>query len=201
MARLIANFLLWLSGWKVKKDYPPEATRCVMIAAPHTTNWDAYFVKLATISLGIPMKIAIKDNWTKGLIGFIMRPMGALGIDRSPKNGSDRMSQVDLMADLFKTNDSIALAIAPEGTRKRREKWKRGFYWVAKKADVPITFGYLDYEKKEAGVGPEVLWPSDDIDKDFKKINDFYRDIKAKYPEKYSLDLRFEKVQETKQTG
>ncbi len=192
MSKQFARFLLWLSGWKVDRSFPIESMRCVMIAAPHTSNWDAYYIKLATLFLGIPMKVAIKDNWTRGLIGLVIRPLGGLGVDRSPKAGSERLSQVDSMATLFEQKKEIALAIAPEGTRRRREKWKMGFYWVACKAKVPITFGYLDYKNKIAGVGPKALYPSGNLEEDLPIINAFYEGIEGKHPENFSVDRRYE---------
>ena len=95
------------------------------------------------------------------------------------------------MAQFFKSNDRIALVIAPEGTRRLRDKWKMGFYHVAQQAQVPITFGYLDYANKIAGVGPKALILSGDMDKDLKIVMDFYRDIKGAHPENFSLDLRY----------
>ena len=80
--------------------------------------------------------------------------------------------------------------ITPEGTRARRTQWKTGFYYAALKAGVPICLGYLDYAKKEAGVGP-ALYPTGNLEADMRKIMDFYRNIKGKYPELFSLDERF----------
>lgn len=188
MAKLISKFLMWLSGWKVDKNIPPEARRCVMVAAPHTSNWDAYYLRLAFYMLDLPMKVAIKDNWTKGILGFLIKPLGGVGIDRSPLKKADRPSQTGQMAALFDQYEDIALVIAPEGTRKRRDKWKKGFYWIAKEAGVPITFGYLDYKNRIAGVGPKALYPSANIEADMTILNDFYRHIKGKHPENYALD-------------
>ncbi len=192
MGKALARFLLWLSGWKADLNLPAGHERCVMIAAPHTTNWDAYYIKLAATVMGIPIKVAIKDNWTKGMIGPFIRSMGGLGINRSPKEGRDRLSQTQVMAQLFENHDRIALAIAPEGTRKRRDRWKMGFYWVAHEAQVPIAMGYLDYANKIAGVGPDVIRTTGVIEEDMKAVNNFYRKITPRYPENFSLDLRFE---------
>ncbi len=192
MGRLLSRFLLWIAGWEADLKIPAESDRCVMIAAPHTTNWDAYFIRLAATVMGIPLKVAIKDSWTKGLIGPFIRSMGGLGIDRTPKEGSKRLSQTQVMAQLFDTTDDIALAIAPEGTRKKRDRWKMGFYWIAHEANVPISMGYLDYKRKVAGVHHEVVHTTGDIEKDMKVINDFYRNIVGKYPENFSVDLRYE---------
>jgi len=99
---------------------------------------------------------------------------------------------VDVMADIVKENDPIALVVTPEGTRARRTEWKSGFYHVAKQAGVPIALGYLDYKKKEAGIGP-LVYPTDDIDADMAKIMAFYKGIHGKYPEDFSVDQRYDK--------
>jgi len=194
MWKIITKILLKLGGWTVKYPIPDEAQRCVMIAAPHTTNWDALWTRVAFQELGIPVKIAIKDTWTKmPILGYFIRAFGGLGINRSPKKeGAPRKSQIDQMADFFKTNERIALVIAPEGSRSLKEEWKMGFYHVAKKAGVPITFGYLDYAKKEAGVGGAVHL-SEDIAQDMAPIMDFYSTITPKFPEQFSLDQRYQK--------
>lgn len=183
---------MWLLRWKVDPVVPPESERCVMIAAPHTSNWDFFLVVLSFWVLGIPMKVAIKDDWTKFPFGWFVKPLGGLGIDRRPKKmQKNNSSQVDQMARFFETNERIALVIAPEGTRRKREQWKMGFYYVAKQANVPITFGYLDYSKKIAGVGPKALYISDDMDKDISTIMSFYKDIKGRVPDQFSLDVRY----------
>jgi len=82
------------------------------------------------------------------------------------------------------------MVVAAEGTRSLRKRWKMGFYHTALKAEVPLCFGYLDYAKKEAGIGG-YIYPTGDIAADMKVIHEFYRDIKAKYPEKFSLDERY----------
>ncbi len=192
MKKWIAKLFLFILGWKVDPVFPPEAQRSVMLAAPHTTNWDFFYVILAFWYLEIPMKVAIKDDWTKFPFGLFVKPLGGLGINRSPKvPGKKRPSQVDQMAAFFTKMDRIALVIAPEGTRKLRNRWKLGFYHVATQAGVPITFGYLDYEKKRAGVGALVLYPTGDIDADLPVVMDFYKDIIGKHPENFMLDERY----------
>lgn len=191
MSELISKFILWCIGWKVNPNIPKEAERSVMIAAPHTTNWDGILVRVAFNILKIPVKVAIKDFWTKFPMGLIVKPMGGLGIDRSKKDpNKPRKSQIEQMADFFDKHEKMALVIAPEGTRQLRKEWKMGFYYVAKKANVPITFGYLDYEKKEAGVGGP-LYLTDDMAADMKKVMDFYKNVKGKYPAYFMLDQRY----------
>ena len=191
MLKKIAKWVLSLQGWTVDLELPPEAQRCVMIAAPHTTNWDFYFTRVAFFVLGIPVKIAIKDFWTKFPFGLLIKPLGGLGINRRPKKeGEVRKSYVEQMAAFFDEHDRIAMVVAVEGTRRLTKQWKMGFYHTAKKAGVPITFGYLDYSKKIGGVGG-ALHPTDDMEADMKVILDFYKNITPKYPEKFSLDERF----------
>ena len=191
MIKTLAKLLFRLAGWKVDTNIPKEAYRSVMVAAPHTSNWDGIIVRLALWILGIPVKIAIKDYWTKFPWGILSKPAGFLGINRSPKDPNQpRKSQTQQIADFFKQYDEIVMVIAPEGTRMLRKEWKMGFYHIAKMANVPIAFGYLDYDKKIAGIGG-VLYPSDDMTADLKKIMDFYKKITPKCKEKFSIDQRY----------
>jgi len=180
-----------MMGWRVDDNIPTESFRSVMLAAPHTTNWDGIIVRLALTAIGVPARIAIKDQWTKFPFSILSKPMGFLGIDRSPKDpNKPRKSQIEQMADFFKAHEKIALVIAPEGTRKLREEWKMGFYHVAKMADVPITFGYLDYKKKLAGVGG-FRYLTDDLKADLKPVMDFYNTVAPKFSENFSPDQRY----------
>jgi 1-acyl-sn-glycerol-3-phosphate acyltransferase len=191
MGKLIAKFLLKIAGWKVNPIVPKEASHCVMIAAPHTTNWDFYYTRLAFYVLDIPMKVAIKDFWMKFPFGLLVKPLGGVGIDRSPKQpGEQRQSMVEAMANVIQKTDNIAMVIALEGTRKPVKRWRMGFYHTALAADVPITFGYLDYAKKEAGVGA-FIQPTGNVEADMKVILDFYKNISGKFPEKFILDERY----------
>lgn len=194
MWRILAKIIMKLAGWKVAYPIPDESQRCVIIAAPHTTNWDAIWTRIAFAELGIPVKIAIKDTWTKiPIIGLFIRAVGGLGISRKPKKaGQPRKSQIEQMADFFGSYERIAMVIAPEGSRSLKKEWKMGFYHVAKKANVPIAYGYLDYVKKEAGVGG-ALHLSEDLEADMAKIMAFYKDISPKFPEQFSLDQRYTK--------
>ena len=177
-------------GWKANPVFPKEATKCVLMAAPHTTNWDTFYLKMGMWVLDIPMKFTVKDDWTKFPLGLFMKPLGAMGIDRSPKKGVARASYVDQMVEIIKSKEKIAMVVAVEGSRSLRKKWKMGFYHTALKAEVPLCFGYLDYKKKEAGIGG-VIYPTGNIAEDMKEINKFYEKIHAKFPEKFSLDERY----------
>lgn len=192
MLKIIFNFLLRFHGWTVDPVVPKETQHCVMIAAPHTSNWDFYYMKLAFYVLDVPMKFTVKREWTRFPFGIFMNPLGAVGVDRRPKvPGEKRKSLVDAMVGIIKSRDRIAMVIPPEGTRSLRKEWKIGFYYTAVKANVPITCGYLDFKNKRAGVAPFAVFPTGDIKKDLQPINEFYKDMKGKFPEKFSLDERY----------
>lgn len=141
--------------------------------------------------LGIPLKFTVKDEWTKFPLGLFMKPVGALGIDRSGKKGAvGKPSYVDQMVEIVKRHDRIAMVVAAEGSRSLRKKWKMGFYYTAMKAEAPLCFGYLDYKKKEAGIGG-VIHPTGNIEEDMQKIHAFYKGITPKFPDKWSLDERY----------
>jgi len=188
---MIAKFILWLYGWKVNRDLPEGIDKCVMIASPHTSNWDFPFARAAFSVLKIPVRFTIKDSWFKFPFNLIFGPLGGIPINRRPKKeGEKRPSTVEAMADLFKGKDELVVLVTPEGTRSYREEWKSGFYHVATMAKVPIGLGYVDYGKKEAGVG-KVIFPSGDMEADMKEIMAFYKDIPPKHPERFSVDKRY----------
>lgn len=192
MINFVLKLLFKLAGWKIDPHVPAEAYRnCVMIAAPHTSNWDFVYT-LATFSfLKIPVRYTIKKELNLPVLGWILRSVGAIWIDRSPrKPGEARRSTVEAMADLFTDREGLVVLITPEGTRSKVTEWKTGFYSLAKQQNLPIALGFLDYGKKLAGVGGIVL-PTDDIAADMDKIMTFYQQIQPKFPEKFSLDLRY----------
>jgi 1-acyl-sn-glycerol-3-phosphate acyltransferase len=187
-AQQLAQKTLQSLGWTFDNHLPAEVQQCVMIAAPHTSNWDSLYTKLAFIVMNIPVKITIKDSYLKPPFGPFVRAMGGIGINRNPRQtGEQRPSMVQAMADLFKTHPRLVMLVTPEGTRSLQPKWKTGFYHVAVQAGVPIALAYLDYAKKEAGVG-KIIYPSGDIAKDLQEIMAFYATIQGKHPERFCLD-------------
>jgi 1-acyl-sn-glycerol-3-phosphate acyltransferase len=190
--KLLARGIFILSGWMVKNNMPPEVKQCVMIAAPHTSNWDFLYTRLAFLLLDIPVKITTKKSYMRFPYGPFARALGCIGIDRSPKKeGVERPSMVQLMVDLFKDHDDLVMLVTPEGTRSLRTKWKTGFYHVAVLAHVPVALGYLDYQKKEAGVG-KVVYPSGDMKKDIQEMMAFYKRVIPHTPENFSIDLDYD---------
>jgi 1-acyl-sn-glycerol-3-phosphate acyltransferase len=191
MFRFIAKMLFKLTGWTFRLAPGVDTSRCVVTAAPHTSNWDLLYTIAAFKLLGVPMRFTIKHDWMVFPFKPFLSFFGAIGIDRSPKvAGQERRSMVEAMADLFEGRDRIAVVVTPEGSRSLRTEWKTGFYYVAQTAGVPICLGYLDFAKREAGIGMSLM-PSGDVDADMRRIMAFYRNIAPKFPEKFSLDHRY----------
>jgi len=189
--RLWGKAIIWLIGWKVDQHLKADFKRCVMIAAPHTSNWDFVICRAALAVMDINVRFTMKIEWTKGVLGWLLTSLGAIGIDRNPKEKrSEPISYVDAMANLFEENEELAMLITPEGSRKKTVQWKTGFYHVAQKAGVPIAFGYMDYKTKTAGIG-KVIWPGENMEADMQEIMKFYVKIHPKFPELYSVDLRY----------
>ena len=171
-------------GWKIQGKLPPDIKKGVLIAAPHTSNWDYIYALGACNKLKVPIKLLIKKVWVEVfLIGSLIKGAGGIGVDRSQK-----LNLVDSLADLLSTGDDIMMMIPPEGTRKLVKQWKTGFYYVALKAKVPIVLSFLDYKNKIAGIGPHFM-PTGNFEKDMQILKDFYKDKSAKFPEKFCLDI------------
>ena len=192
MLKALCSRLFDLHGWEFAGEAFTDHPRCVVTAAPHTSNWDFVYTIASFDRLGLPMRFTIKQEWLKPPFGPMMRSVGALPIDRSPKTpGAERPSMVEAMVGIFDTTPGpLALVIPPEGSRSLRRQWKTGFYHVAKLAGVPILLGFLDYEKKLAGIGG-VLHPGDDMDADMRSLMRFYSDIHPRYPDLFALDERY----------
>lgn len=173
---------LWLplnlTGWRFEGTKPPER-RYVLLAFPHTTNWDGLLLVALTQRIGLHLSWMIKDEWTRGPAGGLLRRVGAIGIDRSKSH-----HVVDAMIDQFKRSDELVLGIPPEGTRHRTEYWKSGFYHIALGASVPVVPGYIDYSRKRGGLGP-ALHMTGDVRADMDRIRAFYAEKApvARFPE------------------
>ncbi|QQR96982.1 MAG: 1-acyl-sn-glycerol-3-phosphate acyltransferase [Sphingobacteriales bacterium] len=187
----IFKLIFKLKGWKLQTEMIKDYKQSITIAAPHTSNWDLIISLAAFDLMQLKVKFTLKKEWFRFPFKRIMRNFGGIAIDRTPKvAGEQRLSTVEAMANLFKENEELHIMVTPEGTRSLRTEWKTGFYHTAKLAGVPILCGYLDYEKKIAGIG-KIIFPSDNMEADLRAIMAFYKDIKGKYPEKFSTDLRY----------
>ena len=178
LKRRIAQAWLKANGWHTA-GVLPNIPRMVVIAAPHTTNWDLAFMLAVAWDIGFEVKWIGKHTLFQGPLGPLMRWTGGLPIDRSK-----RANQVEQAAAAIRGADKILLAIAPEGTRSHSPFWRSGFYHIALAAQVPILCGFLDYENKVGGFGP-LLEPTGDMHEDFAKLQAFYGPIKGKYPQNF----------------
>lgn len=176
MLKSIASFLLRFLGWKTNPQLP-ELKKYVLIGAPHTSNWDFMYTMLGLTSMGIKFNWVAKHTLFVWPLGVIGRAIGGIPVNR--KSGTSFLKK---SIDLYKEREEFIMAIAPEGTRRKTEFWKTGFYTIAQKAEVPVVMGYIDYPNKVLGVSG-VLHPSGDLEKDMLILAEFYKDKKGKYPE------------------
>lgn len=170
----IAWLGLRLAGWKIKGQ-PPQLKKFVVIAYPHTSNWDFPLGVAICIIYRIKAYWLGKDSLFRGLAGPVMKWLGGIPIDRS-----DAHDVVQQTIDAFNKSDEMIIAVAPEGTRSQVQKWKTGFYHIAVGAKVPIVLGYFDYANKQVGCLKSYL-PTGDIDKDLMAIKAAYQGIQGKH--------------------
>ena len=182
MLHYISKLILKLTGWKIIGGIPKDLKKCVVIVAPHTSMLDFVWGRFAFWVIRVKVKFLIKKESFDTFYGGLVKWAGGIPVDR--KNSAN---MVETIARMFSQHDSLFITITPEGTRKYSPNWKKGFYYIALKAKVPIALGILDYKKKEAGVG-KIFTPSGNFEEDFKMIEDFYRGRTGKYPENFNLN-------------
>ena len=178
MKKEISKALLRLVGWKLG-PLVEDVPKCVICVAPHTSNWDFIVGKLFYTSIGRNARFLIKKDWFFFPFNLLFNWLGGV-----PVNRDKRTSVTDQMVEEFKRRDEFQLAVTPEGTRKRVDEWKKGFYFIAQKANVPILMAYLDYKKKEAGF-KGIFYPTGDVEKDIQAIRAHYKDVTACHPENF----------------
>ena len=178
LARAFARTILRMSGWEVAGELP-DLPRFVIIAAPHTSNWDFVIGVLAKYAIGLRVSFLGKDTLFRPPLGWLMRWLGGQPVDRSSPHGV-----VEQTVDAMLAAPGFVLALAPEATRKRVTRWRTGFYQIAMGAGVPIVLAYFDFGRKRVGLGP-MLWPSGDLGADLKRIGEFYAGVQGKRPELY----------------
>ena len=180
----IGKLGLKLGGWTPVMEVPAGLGNAVCIVAPHTAIED-FFVGICYYwYYDLHFKVMMKQEFFKPVVGWILKKMGGIPVNRGHRN-----HLVEQMVTMFSQNQDTQLIICPEGTRKRVEHWKKGFYIIAQGAGVPILVGFIDYEKRRCGM-EKVLYPSGDYEKDLAEIWDYYRSIhvKGKYPELFNLN-------------
>jgi len=180
LARTIRRGLLQfyrLRGWKAE-GVVPEPRKFVLIAAPHTSNWDfVYFIGL-TEELALRPHFMGKLSLFRWPLSAFMRQVGGIPVDRSGSR-----NYVQAMVDEFARRKEFILTIAPEGTRSKTKKWRTGFYHIAVAAKVPMVMGFMDYSRKTGGLGP-LIWPTGDFRADMTKVFETYIGCVPKFPER-----------------
>ena len=186
--RWLARLFLWATGWKPEGERP-AAERYVLIAAPHTTNWDFPYLLAFAEHFGLTISWLGKASLFRAPLGPLMRALGGIPIERS--RSENRVAE---MAQVFVDREALGLVVPAEATRSRAEYWKSGFYYIALTAGVPVVMSYLDYSRKRGGFGPAFM-PSGDVARDMDAVRAFYADKKGKYPDAFGpVRLREEAI-------
>lgn len=180
---MIQGFCRWLLykklGWTkcVTVAHPDKFIICL---APHTSNWDFIIGQLYAQAEGFKINFLMKREWFFWPLGVIFKSLGGIPVWRSKHT-----SMTDNLAETAKTKDSFKLCITPEGTRSPNTEWKKGFYFIALKAEIPILLYGVDYEKKKI-VCTDSFTPSGNIDEEMPKIKSYFKDFKGKKPENFA---------------
>ena len=183
MMRALSLAFLKLSGWKVLGSLPEGAEKSVLIAAPHTSNWDLPYTLMVAFSLRLTPYWMGKEEIFKPPFRGLMMWLGGLPVDRAKSN-----NMVSASVDALKAaNGPLQLIVPPEGTRDKTRFWKTGFYYIAQGAQVPIVMAYLDYDKKIGGLGP-VFQPTGNIEVDMVVIKSFYAPFKGKNADQFHAE-------------
>ena len=181
MWKKLCNWLLYKRmGWTadVTEDHPDKFIICL---APHTSNWDFILGLLYSRSIGMKINFLMKKEWFFWPLGPIFKSLGGIPVYRQKKT-----SMTDAMAETAKKAEQFRLCITPEGTRSKTAEWKKGFYFIALKAGLPILLYGVDYEKKLISCKKTVI-PIGDVDTDMRDIKLYFKDFKGKKPENFTI--------------
>lgn len=171
--RWLGRVVLRALGWRVVGPYP-DVPKLVVVGAPHTSNWDGV-VGLGTIlALGLDMHVMIKHTAFRPPLGGLLRRLGGIPVDRKAAVGV-----VGQMVEEFRRRERFVLGVAPEGTRKKVEAWRTGFYRIAENAGVPIMLVALDHGRQEVRLGP-TTYPTGDVEADLREMKAFFATARGK---------------------
>jgi len=180
--RKICLFFLKLLNYKLDVVNVPKEKKYILIFAPHTSWTDFALGKIALTAMGVRTTFLIKKEFFFFPMGHFLRYLGGYPVDRKRAH-----KLTDTLAEFIKEKDEIVLLITPEGTRRRVDTWKRGFYYIAQKAEVPIALGYLDYRCRKGGIG-QVFKPTGNYDADLIEIQNFYKGMRGRRKGKFNLE-------------
>lgn len=174
--------LFRLNGWKIVGTVPAETKKAVVIAAPHTSNWDFVYALAIFRMLKLKVRYLIKKEVYRFPLSILIKNTGGIPVERSRKQ-----NLIEQIIQKLNESEELLVAIPAEGTRKRVDKWKSGFYYAALGAGVPVLPGYLDFKKKEGGFGPPI-YLTGNKEEDMGKLRAFYADKMGKYPALFNLN-------------
>lgn len=181
MKNISKFILIRLLCWKTKGEFP-NIKKTVIIFAPHTSYWDALYGKLYLMQLGINYKFLSKKELFFFPMNIVMKFYGSI-----PIRGVKGKNAIHQVVKMLNNTHSLHLILSPEGAFSKVTNWNKGFYYMAKKANVPIVVCYLDYQNKEIGI-KGVIDNLDNINSVMRQINTMYKDVSAKYPDNFSLE-------------
>jgi 1-acyl-sn-glycerol-3-phosphate acyltransferase len=176
-SRTLAATVLQLFGWKAVGQLP-NLPKFLLVGAPHTSNLDGVLAVFVLMAAGLELHWMVKKEVLDNPFGGLLRWLGGVAVDR--KSPQDVVGQI---VERFEKRAKFVVVIAPEGTRKRVERWKTGFYRIALAAKVPMVLVYADYARREVGIGP-VMQPSGDLEKDMAEIRAFFSTITPRHPDR-----------------
>lgn len=174
LLRGLSLLILKLCGWKTDGILPPDVKKAVLIAAPHTSNWDLPFTLFVAFALRLKIYWMGKEEIFKPPFRGVMMWLGGIPVQRKSAG-----NMVQASADALRDASELMLVVSPEGTRSKTLYWKSGFYHIAHTAGVPVVMAYLDYGRKIGGLGP-VFHTTGDFDADMQHIKAFYKDKRGK---------------------
>jgi 1-acyl-sn-glycerol-3-phosphate acyltransferase len=179
MGKFLPRLIFWISGWKALGQVP-DLKKYVIVGAPHTSNWDFVYGMCAWKLYGIRPRYLIKKDLYVFPLSILFKATGGLPVDRSKSN-----SLTDSIVAMFNSREELIAIIPPEGTRKHVERWKTGFYYVSLRANVPIILGAMDYKRKVTYLS-DPFYPTGDIEKDFIRFREFFRNVSPRNPEGFN---------------
>ena len=186
MIKELSSLILKTFGWSLMKGLPEGTKKCILIVAPHTSNWDFVIGRLCFNVLDIPTKFLMKKEVFIWPFSILLKKLGGISVNR---NGSNNV--IKEVAHLYSQYDELIVTLTPEGTRKLSTKWKKGFYYISELAKIPVAVAYIDYGKKECGI-EFCFTPTGDFEKDFEPVRALYLNKTAKFPENFNLSPMYQ---------
>ncbi len=178
----LSKTILKTLGWKIKGDFP-NLDKSVVIFAPHTSYWDGFYGKLLFMQLNINYKFLSKKEFFKFPLNYLFKAFGSIPV-------SQNKEYINEVVSIFDKSKNLHIILSPEGQLAKTDHWKKGYYYMAKGANVPIIVGYIDYKKKEAGI-KGIIRDTSNMKETMIEVSSLYKDINAKHPKNFILDKRF----------